>query len=62
MRAKAISQADAKESRYLSAAARGAQDSYIHEHEKEIQEIKEKWLYAPAYRHTPAEVGGIKNG
>lgn len=53
---------DEKELLYLARAARGAQDKYIKEHEKKQAEIKQRWFYAPAYRYTPAEVGGIKHG
>lgn len=62
MRAKKKNTAEEKELAFLARAARGAQDKYIKEHEKKQAEIKQRWFYAPAYRYTPAEVGGIKHG
>lgn len=61
MRAKNKSAAEEKELMFLARAARGAQDNYVRDHKKTQAEIKKKWFYAPAYRYTPAEIGGIKH-
>lgn len=37
-------------------------DKYEKEHAHSLQYLRWRWLYTPAYRHTPAEVGGIVHG
>ena len=61
MRAKKTPQAESKEREFMARAARGAQDTYIREHANSQAEIKRRWFYAAAYRHTPAEIGGIRH-
>lgn len=61
MRARNMPCAESKEREFIARAARGAQSIYAKEHAKTQKEIKEKWFYAAAYRHTPAEVGGIRH-
>ena len=60
MRAKAKNSVDVASDSTRRERIAGNTDPYVKNHQHSLEYLKRRWFYAPVYRYTPIEQGGIR--